>query len=122
MQFKKGAELIIWSLVAEEERAVTSGAFNAYGRPLDMVTSFKYLGQVISAVDDDFLVLVTNMDKVWAVWQRLMSIISREGAAPRGSEFFFKAVVQSVLLFGAETWVFTPRMGWVLAGFQEHVA
>ena len=34
---------------------------------------------------------------------------------------YFKAVVQSVLLFGTETWVVNPRMGKVLEGFQDQV-
>ena len=38
------------------------------------------------------------------------------------SRFFFKAFVQLVLLFGADTWVVTPHMGWVLGGFQYQVA
>ena len=38
------------------------------------------------------------------------------------SVFFFKAVVQSVFIFGAETWVVNPRIGWVLGGFQYQVA
>ena len=45
-------------------------------------------------------------------------IYSREGSEPRVSGFFFKAVVQSVLLFGVETWLVTPHMGWVLGGLQ----
>ena len=36
--------------------------------------------------------------------------------------FFFKAVFQSVLLFGADTWLVAPRMGRVLEGFQDQVA
>ena len=58
-----------------------------------------------------------------AVWQRLTKNFSREGSAPWVSGFLFKAVVQSVLLFIAETWVVTPRMGRVLGErFQYHVA
>ena len=38
-------------------------------------------------------------------------ILSREGAKPRVFGFFFKAVVQAVLIFGLETWVVTPGMG-----------
>ena len=38
------------------------------------------------------------------------------------SGFVFKAVAQSVLLFGAETWVFTPHMGRVLGCSQDQVA
>ena len=41
---------------------------------------------------------------------------------PRVSVFFFRAVVQAVLLFGSETWVVTPRTGKALGGFQTQVA
>ena len=44
------------------------------------------------------------------------------GSGAWGSGFFFKAVVQSLLLFGADTWVFPPRMGKALGGFQTQVA
>ena len=40
-----------------------------------------------------------------------MRILIREGERPRISIFFFKAVVQFVLLFGEETWVVTPSHG-----------
>ena len=46
-------------------------------------------------------------------------ILRREGAAPRVSGFFFKALVQAVLLSGLETWVVTPRMGKAPGGFQD---
>ena len=49
----------------------------------------------------------------------MMRILSREGAEPRVSVFFFKAVVQAVLLFGEETWVVTPCMVIFLGGFQD---
>ena len=45
----------------------------------------------------------------------------REGARPRVFVFFFKAAVQLVLLFVAETWVITPCMGRVLGFFQDQV-
>ena len=34
---------------------------------------------------------------------------------------FFKAVTQSVLLFGEEKWVLTPRMERALSSFQHRV-
>ena len=52
-QCNRGVERNIWRLAAEEEREVNARAFIAYGRPLEMVTSFKYLGQAISAMDND---------------------------------------------------------------------
>ena len=37
------------------------------------------------------------------------------------SGFFFKAVVQAVLLFGSETWAVTPRMEKSMGGVQYQV-
>ena len=45
----------------------------------------------------------------------------RKGAAPQVSGFLFKAMVQSVILFSAETWVVTPCMERFLGGFQYQV-
>ena len=45
-----------------------------------------------------------------------MIILSREGVEPRVSGFFFKSVVQAVLLFGSYTWVVTTRVGRPLGG------
>ena len=45
----------------------------------------------------------------------------RKVAAPRVSGFFFKALVQALLLFGAETLVVTPHMGTALGGFHTQV-
>ena len=46
----------------------------------------------------------------------------REGATPQISGSFFKSVVQQVLLFGAETWVVTPKMERSLSGFIHGAA
>jgi len=35
---------------------------------------------------------------------------------------FYKAVIQSVLLYGCETWVITPTVLQALAGFQNRMA
>ena len=110
-QCKRGAESNPRQLAAEEEREVTARAFSTYGLPLEMVTSFRYPVWVISAVDDDWPAVVRNLSRVRAVWKRKIKIHSREGGAPRMSNFFFKAVVQVLLLFGLETWVVTPRIG-----------
>ena len=67
-----------------------------------MVTSFRYLGRVISAADENRLAVIRNLAKARAVWRRRMRILCRERVMPRVSGFFFKIVVQSVLLFGLE--------------------
>ena len=80
------------------------------------------MGRVLLAVYNDWSEMMRNMTKARAVWQKMLMILIREGARPRVSGFLFKAIVQSVLLFRGETWVVTPRMGWVLGGFQYQVA
>ena len=51
-----------------------------------------------------------------------MGILSREGATKRVSGNFFKAVVQQVLLFWAETWVVSLRMERALSAFIHGAA
>ena len=52
-------------------------------------------------------------------WGRLSRILRREGADKRVSGNFFKAVVQAILLLGAETWVLTPRIERALESFMH---
>ena len=117
VQCAQGSERKRRRLAVDEEREVTSRAFSAYGLPLYMVTSFKYLGRVISAVEN-----VKNLSRERKVWSRMLRFLSREGAVPRLFGFFFKAVIQAVLIFGAETWEVTPHRGKALMGFQTQVA
>ena len=86
-----------------------------------MVTYFKYPGRVVSATDDDLPAVVRNLAQAKTVWRRMLHILSREGATPRVSGFFFKAVIQAVLLFREGAWVVTPRMGKAMGWFQTQV-
>ena len=58
--------------------------------------------------DNDCPALVRNLSRVREVWKRTTRILRREGEKPQVYGFFFKDVVQAVLLFGLETWVVTP--------------
>ena len=68
-----------------------------------MVMSFKYLGRVLSAAYDVCPVVIQDLTKAQAVWRIMARILSMEGLRPRVFRFFFKAVFQSVFLFGAYT-------------------
>ena len=83
---------------------------------------FKYLGRVLTAVDDNWQAVTGNLWKARKSWARLERIMGREGSSTQVSEIFFKTVVQAVLLFGSETWVPTPPMGWALGSLQYRVA
>ena len=93
-------------------------AFEAYGKLLEMVETFKYLGRVMKAGDEDWPEVVGNLVKSQKSWGRLLQILSGEGAEKRVSGNFFKAVVKTVLLFGAETWVLTLRIERELESFM----
>ena len=120
--FRKGVELKRRQMAEAELRYITERAFKDYGKPLETVTTFKYLGWVMTARDDDWLAVAGNLVKARKSWGRLASILSREGADKRVSGNFFKTVVQAVLLFGAETWVLTPRIERALESFMHRAA
>ena len=67
-------------------------------------------------------VVVGNLKKARKSWARLPRTLGMEGGNTRVSGMFFKAVVQVIIIFWAETWVMTPCMGRVLGGFQHMVA
>ena len=71
------------------------------------VPVFKYLGRFV-ALDDVDTQAASNLKKARRVWARISNILRAENASPRVSGMFYKATVQSVLLFGAETWCLTP--------------
>ena len=100
----------------------TERAFEAYGKPLETLDTFKYLGRLMTAGDDDWPEVVGNLVKPQNSWGRLLPILSREGADKRVSGKYFKAVVQAVILFGAETLVLAPRIERALESFMHRAA
>ena len=86
-----------------EVRESTEMAFEVHGEKLQMVPSFKYLGRILTEGEDDWPAVAGNLGKSRKSWGGLQRILSREGANKRVSGNFFQAVVQQVLLFGAET-------------------
>ena len=70
------------------------------------------------ASDNNFPEVVGNLRKARKIWPCLSRILGRGVASPRVSGVFFKDVVQSVIIFGEETWVMNPRIGRALGGFS----
>ena len=54
-------------------------AFEVYGEQLKTVPSFKYLGRILTAGDDDWPAVTGNLGKAQKSWGRLQQILSREG-------------------------------------------
>ena len=83
---------------------------------------FQYLVWVLTVGDCDWLEVVGNPGNSINGWGRLSQILIREGADPKVSGHFYKAVAQAVLMFREETWVLTPRIERALDRFQHRVA
>ena len=104
------------------ERALSAFIHGAARRLLQTVPRFKYLGRILTEGDDDWPAVARNLVKARKSWGRMQGILSREGATKRVWGNFFKAVVQQVILFGAETSVVSPRMERALSAFIHGAA
>ena len=120
--FRCGADKKRRRLAEAEVRYSAEMAFEVYGEQLHTLPRFKYLGRILTEGDDNWPAVVGNLVKARKSWGRLQGILSREGATKRVSGNFFKAVVQQVLLFGAETWVVSPIMERALSAFIHGAA
>ena len=108
--------------MAAEVETISEKAFHAYRNKMMAVTSYRYLGRVMTDTDDDWPAVAGNLRKARVSWGRLARILGREGADPKVSHSFYTALTQQVLLFGAESWVLTKRMESSLDAFQVRVA
>ena len=77
---------------------------------VENVPNFRYLGRPLDQTDDDWTDVRRNIMRARSVWGRLETLLRREGAETRVSEIFHRAVVQAILLYRSETWVFLASM------------
>ena len=64
-------------VVAEEAGAGVETALDYYSRPLAAVPSFNYLGRVLSSSNNDFLVVLHNINKAWIMCAWLSRVLGR---------------------------------------------
>ena len=76
----------------------------------------KYLGRLFGRSYDEFLEVLHNTQKARQVWGRLRNLIRREGSELDVLANFYCTVFQTVLLFGADTWVLLAPMAQRLEG------
>jgi hypothetical protein len=78
--------------------------FTVYGKELERVGEFKYLGRVLSDNDDDTVSIDGNLKKARQRWNCIANILKREGANAKIMAKIYMVVVQAVLLYGADSW------------------
>ena len=64
----------------------------------------------------------SQIKKAWEIWARVGQVLQAENTPPKVSAKFYKAVVQSVLLYGSETWNLTKTAMARLDGFHIRAA
>ena len=82
--------------------------FHIGDQPIKNVSSFKYLGRVLSANDNDLPAIVANVRRARQQWGQVAQLLVHEGVSTATMSYFYKAVVQAVLLYGSATWVTSP--------------
>ena len=103
-------------------RGAASVRFTALGEEIENVPSFRYLGRPLSSTDNDWTAILSNLAKARKRWARVSVVLRRTCLGPRVAAMFYKAIVQSVLLFGVETWTLSESMLKCLTGFHHRIA
>jgi hypothetical protein len=96
--------------------------FSINNTPIEKVRTFLYLGRIIAYNNSDWATLYCNLKKAQKRWAMVVRILDKEGASPRAKGFFYKTIVQAVLLYSCETWTLTSTMLKVLDAFHHRVA
>jgi hypothetical protein len=73
--------------------------FQIWDQPIETVTTFRYLGRIITSRDNDWEAARRNLHKAKERWALISRILMRESATPRISALFYKATIQTILLF-----------------------
>ncbi len=78
--------------------------FHVEGEVLEKVDLIRYLGWILAQDDDDVRAVRQQIKKARAIWARVGQVLTAENMPPKFRAKFYKAVVQSVLLYGSKTW------------------
>ena len=108
--------------VLADARRVREVVFTVNGEPLKGVSLLKYLGRPISSLESDWPAVYYNLKKTRKRWAWVSRVLTQEGADSRVCGMFYKAVVQSILLYGCKTWFITSQVLSVLEGFHHRMA
>ena len=78
--------------------------------PLESTTVLPYLVWVVVYNNNDWVELYRNLHKSQRRWKMVENLLRKTWSLIKSQEMMYKAVVQSVLLYGSEIWVVTDTM------------
>jgi len=108
--------------LAHDRPAVLATTFSVNGAIIETVPAFKYLGRWLRYDDDDLLAVLQNIEGARKRWFQMKKLLARQHASIRAMGRFYLAAVQSILLYGSETWTLTKRQIHLLDTFHHHCA
>ena len=108
--------------LAKRQATDSSFTFMVEGTPLQSVQEFKYLGRILHEKDCDDSAINQNLKRARDRWGRIGRILSKKGANAKIMGIFYKTIVQSILLYGSETWVISKQMLRMLRSFHRRCA
>jgi len=96
--------------------------FTVNGKKIKTVSKFKYLGRMVTNNDSDDATIMRNLKRARMKWGRLSRLLTVEGANPMAMGIFYKVIVQTVLLYGSESWVISKAQMRALRSFHQRCA
>ena len=93
----------------DEQANAEDIVFKVYGKEIERVREFKYLGRWIMDNDDDTKCIDLQLKCAKKKWNCIAAILKRQGANAEVMSRFYLCIVQAVLLYGSESWTVTKR-------------
>ena len=91
-------------------KAATNVKFQLNGNDIKKVDDFKYLGRIIDNTDDDLKAVENQLKKARATWGRMGKILKiKTDSNIRIMSIFYKVIIQTILLYGSESWVINEK-------------
>jgi hypothetical protein len=106
-----------------KQQSAKNVSFSINGIAIKKVKSFKYLGRMLTETDDDLEAVELQLKKARMTWGRMCKILQKKtNGNPRIMSIFYKTIIQSVLLYGSESWVLTKIASRKLQSFHRRCA
>jgi hypothetical protein len=81
-----------------------------------------YLGRILHESEDDSYAATRQLNRAREKWNRIARILTVQGVESRVKGYFYKAIVQAVLLYGIESWTLPKAKLREFNSFHNRVA
>jgi hypothetical protein len=105
------------------QNAATHVRFHIDNQPVGKTSKFKYLDRIIADKDDDLPAVEQQITKASSTWGQIGKIIRKRTVLnPKVMATFYKAIIQSIILHGAERWIASKTIVSKLNPFHHRCA